>query len=269
MSRTQPNRIFGLGASDFGYIYPPGPTGDPSPFPSNAKSIFHLLEEANISWKIYVSDKTGEDLNSVLNHTYLGYFQPFESQHKDKIVHRAQFFTDLQNGTLPQVALIEPDGADEHPQTDLQVGAQEVAKILKTFMDSSAWKDSVFILTYDEGGDFYDHVAPQPAVLPDNIPPRYQKPFDVHATYDHTGFRVPLIVVSPFSKKHFVSHTVMDYTAILKFIETRFNLPNLSARDKAQPDMTEFFDFANPPWTTPPSGIPTQPTVGPCTFLIP
>ena len=269
MSRTQPNRIFGLGASDFGYIYPPGPTGDPSPFPSNAKSIFHLLEEANISWKIYVSDNTGEDLNSVLNHTYLGYFQPFESQHKERIVHRAQFFTDLQNGTLPQVALIEPDGADEHPQTDLQVGAQEVAKILNTFMDSSAWKDSVFILTYDEGGDFYDHVAPQPAVLPDNIPPRYLKPFDVQATYDHTGFRVPLIVVSPFSKKHFVSHTVMDYTAILKFIETRFNLPNLTARDKAQPDMTEFFDFVNPPWKTPPTGIPTQPTVGPCTFLIP
>jgi phospholipase C len=61
----------------------------------------------------------------------------------------------------------------------------------------------------------------------------------------------------------------MDYTAILKFIETRFNLPNLSARDKAQPDMTEFFDFANPPWMTPPTGIPTQPTVGPCTFQLP
>ena len=122
-----------------------------------------------------------------MNHTYLGYFQPFESQHKDKIVHRAQFFTDLQNGTLPQVALIEPDGADEHPQTDLQVGAQEVARILKTFMDSSAWKDSVFILTYDEGGDFYDHVAPQPAVLPDNIAPRFLKPSDIPGPYVMAG----------------------------------------------------------------------------------
>jgi phospholipase C len=104
--------------------------------------------------------------------------------------------------------------------------------------------------------------------VPDNIPPRFQ-PGDIPGTYDHTGYRVPLIVVSPFARKNFVSHTVMDYTAILKFIETRFNLPNLTARDKAQPDMTEFFDFVNPPWMTPPAGIPTQPTPGPCTFLIP
>jgi phospholipase C len=267
MNRTQPNRIFGLAATDFGYIYPPG--SDPTPFPHNAQSIFHLLENANISWKIYVSEKAGEDLNKILGHTYLSYFQPFERQHLDKIVLRSQFMTDLKNGTLPQVALIEPDGADEHPNTDLQSGAQEVSGLINAFMNSSAWKDGVFILTYDEGGAFYDHVAPQPAVLPDNIPPRFLKPFDVKATYDHTGFRIPLIVISPFSKKNFISHTVMDYTAILKFIETRFNLPNLTARDKAQPDMTEFFDFANPPWVTPPTGIPTQPTTGPCTFRIP
>jgi phospholipase C len=270
MNRTQLNRIFGLAGSDFGFIYPPGTTtGDPTPFPANAQSIFHLLENANISWKIYVSQTAGEDLNKVLNHTYLGYFQPFETNHKDKIVLRSQFLTDLQNGTLPQVALIEPDPADEHPNTDLQVGAHEVAGLMNAFMNSSSWKDSVFIFTYDEGGAFYDHVAPQPAVLPDSTPPRFLQSFDVRATYDHTGFRVPLIIVSPFAKKNFVSHTVMDYTAILKFIETRFNLPSLTARDKAQPDMTEFFDFANPPWTTPPTGIPTQPVTGPCTFLIP
>src|SRR5216684_3956351 len=100
-------------------------------------------------------------------------------------------------------------------------------------------------------------------------PPRFLKSFDVRATYDHTGFRLPLIVVSPFAKKNFVSHTVMDYTAFLKFIETRFKLPSLTARDAAQPDMTEFFDFTGAPWKTPPTGVPTQPVVGPCTFKIP
>jgi phospholipase C len=269
MNRTQPNRIFGLAATDFGFVRPPGPTGDPTPFPPNAQTIFHLLENAGISWKIYVAEKAGEDLNKVLGHTYLSFFQPFERNHHDKIVLRSQFKTDLQNGTLPQVALIEPDGTDEHPNTDLQVGALDTSSLIKAFMNSSAWKDGVFILTYDEGGGFYDHVPPQPAVLPDNIPPRFFNTFDVHATYDHTGYRLPLIVISPFARKNFVSHTVMDYTAILKFIETRFNLPNLTARDKAQPDMTEFFDFANPPWVTPPTGIPTQPTTGPCSFLIP
>jgi phospholipase C len=61
-----------------------------------------------------------------------------------------------------------------------------------------------------------------------------------------TGYRVPLIVVSPYAKKHYVSHTVADSTAILKLIETRFHLPSLTKRDAAQMNMTEFFNFAHP-----------------------
>jgi len=269
MNRTQLNRIFGLGATDAGFIYPPGTASDndPRPFP-NIKNIFELLQNAGISWRVY-SAAGSEDLIGLANHTYLSYFQPFASQHAANIVSRDQFKTDLQNGALPQVVLIEPNGADEHPNTDLQVGAAGVADLMNAFMASSAWKDSVFIFTYDEGGNFYDHVPPQPVVLPDNIPPHFLKSFDVQATFDHTGYRLPLIVVSPFAKRNFVSHTVMDYTAILKFIETRFKLPSLTARDASQPDMTEFFDFINPPWATPPTGVPAQPTTGPCTFLIP
>src|SRR5581483_11968940 len=130
--------------------------------------------------------------------------------------------------------------------------------------------DSVFILTHDEGGGFYDHVPPQPAVSPDVIPPSDLLPGDVclgtggaNCDFNHTGFRVPLIVVSPFTKPNYVSHTPMDYTAILKLIETRFSLPSLTKRDAAQPDMTEFFDFTNAPLTIPPFP-PDQPTTGPC-----
>jgi phospholipase C len=72
------------------------------------------------------------------------------------------------------------------------------------------------------------------------------------------------MVISPFAKKNYVSHTSMDFTAILKFIEKRWKLPTLTARDAAQPDMSEFFDFANPPWMTPPTDIPAQPTSAPC-----
>jgi phospholipase C len=71
-------------------------------------------------------------------------------------------------------------------------------------------------------------------------------------------------VVSPFTKKNYVSHTPADFTAILKLIETRFGLDPLTARDAAQMDMTEFFDFVNVPWATPPTNIPAQPTNGVC-----
>jgi phospholipase C len=133
-------------------------------------------------------------------------------------------------------------------------------------MQSTSWKDSAFILAYDEGGGLYDHVLPQPAVNPDNIPPNLgpgNRPDD----YSRTGFRIPMIVVSPFAKKGFVSHTVMDSTAILKFIETRFSLPNLTQRDAAQPDMTEFFDFVGVPNAVAPTP-PAQPTNGPCTIHV-
>jgi phospholipase C len=70
-------------------------------------------------------------------------------------------------------------------------------------------------------------------------------------------------VVSPYAKKHYVSHTAADTTAILKLIETRFNLPSLIKRDAAQMNMTEFFDFAHPAWMTPPNP-PMQNTGDPC-----
>jgi phospholipase C len=78
-----------------------------------------------------------------------------------------------------------------------------------------------------------------------------------------TGYRIPLIIVSPYANKNYVSHTPADTTAILKFIETRFSLSPLTKRDAAQPDMTEFFDFTNPPWMTPPTP-PTPNTGGKC-----
>ncbi|PYX95074.1 MAG: hypothetical protein DMG71_10545 [Acidobacteria bacterium] len=169
---------------------------------------------------------------------------------------------------MPQVAMIEPgyiDGTDEHPFDNalapggsVQAGARYVSGLINTLMTSQSWKDSAFILTFDEFGGFYDNVPPQPAVSPDGISPIDLQPGDgcyggstsPTCNFMYTGYRVPLIVVSPFTKRHYVSHTVADFTAILKFIETRFNVSNLTARDAAQMDMTEVFDFTNPPWMT-------------------
>jgi phospholipase C len=235
------------------------PTG--ATFPQN--TIFHLLESAGKTWKIYETS----------GHTYMGYFQPFILSHKDHLVSIDQYFTDVANNTLPDVAFIETgietsaDGGtsalDEHPDANMQKGAAYVSKIINSLMNSSSWSSTAFFLAYDEGGGLYDHVPPQTAVVPDNIPPQLGPTNDVD-DYSRTGFRVPMIVISPFAKQGYVSHTVMDTTAILKFIETRFGLPSLTNRDAAQPDMSEFFDFTNVPNQTAPSP-PTQPTNAPCT----
>jgi hypothetical protein len=79
---------------------------------------------------------------------------------------------------------------------------------------------------------------------------------------------VPLVVISPYSVKNFVSHKVRDTTAVLKMVETRFGLPALTARDGSQTDMTEFFDFVNKPWATAPTP-PTQVTDGECSLVPP
>jgi phospholipase C len=273
MTRTQPNRMYLMAGTSAGHVYPL-----PQGTKVNNKTIFQLLEENGISWKIYVPDWGPNPVG----HTEMVMFT-FGDEHPENFVDATQFAVDAQNGTLPQVALIAAgsfSGRDEHPADDpnvpggsVQYGSNYVANaFINPLMDSPSWKDSVFILTWDEGGGFYDHVAPQPTVAPDNIPPSDLFPGDICTNpnasgptcgFAYTGYRVPLIVISPFAKKNYVSHTVADFTAILKFIQTRFNLPSLTARDAAQMDMTEFFDFENAPWKTPPSP-PAQPSPGPC-----
>jgi phospholipase C len=158
-----------------------------------------------------------------------------------------------------------PTGCGIH----IQVGAKYVSDIMNALMASSSWQDSVFVLTFDESGGIYDHVPPQRAVPPDDIAPRYRTDPTTGATTDTlsgfhmTGGRIPFLLISPFARKHYVSNTVMDFTAVLKLIEERYGLQPLTRRDAAQPSMTEFLDFDNPPWMTPPNP-PAQPVNLPC-----
>ena len=275
MSRTQPNRLYMLAATSAGHAYPPAPG---SPQLTNP-TIFDLLQAAGISWKVYVTDLSRA--KKPVQDSALNFFTT-ASKYPGNIVPGDDFLSDVANGTLPSVAYIEPGydaGLDEHPGVDdgvpganIQRGAQYVSELMNALMQSSSWKDSAFILTYDEFGGFYDHVAPQPTVSPDGVKPDDLMQGDIcnkgttgpTCDFVYTGYRVPLIVVSPFTKKNYVSHTVGDYTAWLKLVENRFGLPNLTARDAAQFDMTEFFDFVNVPWAVPPTNIPVQPTNGQC-----
>jgi phospholipase C len=272
MSRTQVNRMYSQAATSAGHVYPL-----PAGTALSNQTIFDLLQESGISWKVYVTDlqyATPPVQDSALN------MFATAAKYPQNIVPVSQFLTDLANDTLPSVAYIDPgydSGLDEHPGLvdaqpagNVQSGSHFVSTLINAFMQSSSWQDSVFILTFDEFGGFYDHVAPQFAVSPDNIKPSDLQPGDIctestgpNCNFVYTGYRVPLIVVSPFTKKNYVSHTVTDYTAWLKMVETCFGLPSLTMRDAAQIDMTEFFDFINVPWKTPPTP-PVQPTNGPC-----
>jgi phospholipase C len=286
MTRTGPNREYLIAATSEGDVYPLGTDrGDQSLL--TATTIFQELQNVGISWKIYVNtDHTA----CSTNHTpqcllTLSYIQNFEwgqtipTAYPNNLAAMTQYFADVQNGTLPQVVLIEPAsgaGLDEHgSDTDLypiniQLGANYVSSLINALMTSVSWKDSAFVLTYDEFGGLYDHVAPRPAVSPDGLRPKDLMTGDIcsqvnapNCHFIYTGYRLPLIVVSPYAKKHYVSHTVMDLTAILKLIETRFNLMALTKRDGAQKSMTEFFNFNFPPWMTPPIP-PAQNTSGAC-----
>jgi phospholipase C len=99
-------------------------------------------------------------------------------------------------------------------------------------------------------------------VSPDGKPPKLLAS-DPQGDFTITGFRVPLMVISPFTKPGYVSHTPADFTALLKFIETRFGLPNLNARDAAQPDMTEYFDWSAPNLNP---GTPPDQSTLPCYY---
>ncbi|HUQ49828.1 MAG TPA: alkaline phosphatase family protein [Terriglobales bacterium] len=252
-ANSPPNRLFSFAATSAGYVYPPTST-------LSQKSIFHLLEAAKITWKIYVTE---------MPFTYLSYFQPFADEHKANVVDATQFATDCANGTLPSVAFIEAGYVktrlDEHPGNNIQVGAAYVASLVNALMNSPSWKDSAFFLSYDEGGGLYDHVPPPVAVSPDGIKPIDLAPSDIQGDFNRYGLRVPAFVVSPYARPGYVSHTVCDHTAILKFIETRWGLPNLTERDKAQPNLMEFFDFSKAARLTPPTP-PAQPISGPCYY---
>src|SRR5207245_2016118 len=84
-----------------------------------------------------------------------------------------------------------------------QAGSKYVASLIKALMNSQSWKDSVFIETQDQFGGFYDHVPPQPARHPDGIPPQDLSSTDYVDDFTRTGYRVPLLVVSPFTRKHY------------------------------------------------------------------
>jgi phospholipase C len=174
-----------------------------------------------------------------------------------------QFLTDAAAGKLPAFSFIDPNydtTSEENPQ-DIQVGERFIAQVTNAVLHSPAWKHTALFITYDEHGGYYDHVPPPRAIKPDNIKPILQ-PGDRPGGFDRYGFRVPLIVVSPWAKKGYASRVTQDFTSITAFIERKWNLPAMTFRDANADPMTDYFDFRKPAFAKPPR-IAAAPPLGP------
>jgi phospholipase C len=238
---TLPNRMYSLGATSWSRAAnfpPPGQDKNGKPYPN----ILTRLDDAKVSWAFYTDGAP----------SFAMFVDYFSRTHQTHAFPFQKYLDDAAAGTLPSVVWVEGrladewgGGLDEHPPGDMQNGQQLVATVVKALIASSAWKRSVLFWTYDEHGGFYDHVPPPPACIPDDLEPGLD-PNDVQGRFDRFGFRVPFVAVSPYAKRGFISHRPKDHTSMLRFIETRWNLPALSVRDANSDPMFDMFDFDHP-----------------------
>jgi phospholipase C len=173
------------------------------------RTIYDALTDAGISWKSYFSDVPFLALFPNL------VFSP-------NLTRIEQFYEDARLGQLPAVCHVEPSYTlnDDHPPHDIRLGQAFLSSILHAVGQGPQWERSMIIITYDEHGGFFDHVAPG-------------KVEDERAAegFDQLGVRVPALVISPYSPAGLVSSTLYEHSSVPAFIEWLFGLPPLTVRD--------------------------------------
>ena len=207
--------------------------------PQTKTTIGDRLSEKGITWAWYSGGWADAlagrpDKLFQFHHQPFAYFQnygdgtPGRAQHlKDE----SDLLRDIADNRLPAVVFYKPIGEEnEHPgYTNTATGEQHVADIIDKLQKSPAWSDMAIVITYDENGGFWDHVAPPKM---DQWGP---------------GSRVPMLIISPYAKKGYVDHTPMDTTSILAFIENRYGLAPLGTREAQTGNMLSAFDFGQRP----------------------
>ena len=138
--------------------------------------------------------------------------------------------SDISNGQLAQVSWVVPSGdASDHANGNIGLGPSWVASIVNAIGSSAYWQDTAIFITWDDWGGWYDHVAPP-----------------ILNSYEY-GFRVPLIVVSPYAKPAYISHVTHDFGSILQFIEHTYSLPSLGYADATATSLSDCFNFKQKP----------------------
>ncbi len=229
--QTWPNRFFVHTGTALGHV-----DNKTFPIPYPAPSLFHRLEECDKTWRIYFHDMPQSSLIRDIWLYALFHFRLF-----------SQFLADAHTGTLPNYSFIEPRyfsdlflkniPNDEHPPHNVIYGEQLIANIYNALRSSPCWKQTLFIITYDEHGGCYDHVPPPAAVPPDG---NNQYGFD----FDSYGVRVPAVLVSPYipagSKIRPDSDSLypFDHTSIISTVRALFDLGGpLTQRDAVAPTL--------------------------------
>lgn len=202
--------------------------------PQTMETIGDRLSEKSIGWAWYSGGwndaLAGKPAKSFqFHHQPFAFFRQFgdnTAARKEHLKDETDFLQDIRHGTLPPVSFYKPLGEfNFHPgYSAVAASDRNVTAILREIEHSSVWKDTVVIVTFDENGGFWDHVAP----------PRVDR--------WGPGVRVPTIIISPFARMGYVDHTVYDTTSILKLIEDRYALAPLGTRDARAKDLSKILD---------------------------
>ncbi len=203
--------------------------------PQKMRTIGDALTEKGVSWAWYSGGWNAAlaghaDATFQYHHQPFAYFERYGEGRAERQQHlkdESELIGAIEQGTLPAVVFWKPLGAvNEHPgYADTLSGDRHLREVIEKIRQSPLWADSVIIVTYDENGGFWDHVAP----------PRIDR--------WGPGTRVPTVIISPFAKRHHVDHTPYDTTSILRLIETRFALAPLGERDRIMSDLVHALDL--------------------------
>lgn len=188
--------------------------------PYNLPSLPENLDKAGLAWRNY----GGYVFNMITN----------LRSHKSNF-HSEQFAIDAQAGDLPAVSwLYAPGGLSEHPPDVVKDGMDWTVAQVNAIVQGGLWNSTAVFITWDDWGGWYDHVEPQ----------------NVEQWSDGTQFRygnrVGCLVLSPYAKRGYISKTMHSHVSLVKFCETTFGLPTLTARDATADDMSDCFDFTQP-----------------------
>ncbi|WP_437718710.1 alkaline phosphatase family protein [Sorangium sp. So ce448] len=210
---TWPNRFYLHGATSRGVSRNVPVTG--------FTSVFELLSDAGISSRNYFHDVPWCS----------GAYFKFKG-----VSGIERFFEDAAAGLLPSFSVIDPQffGAtanDDHPDHDVQLGQVLIASIYNALAKSPQWGQCLLVITYDEHGGFFDHVAPPTTT-------------DADPLFTQLGFRVPSIVAGPFVRRGCAVSTVLDHASVIRTLEARFDLPALNARSAGANDLSCCIDPA-------------------------
>lgn len=210
---------------------------------NKTETIQDLLNATSVTWKYYdwALDPYQEAINQAVGGNGVGsayaFFNPlaarYESYDRYFVSHfsdRTNFFTDVTNGNLPQISWVIPRVSfSDHPPANVTAGEAFVASVVDSVEMSPYWPSTAIFLSWDDYGGFYDHVAP-PRIDPLGL-----------------SFRVPFLVISPYTPAGTVIHTLGYFESTLSFMEHRWNLGCISLRDCNAPDLLNYFDFRMAP----------------------